>query len=92
MTIRSKLLEHAEMSDHIKSMLNNVHDNFSIKEIIDSEAYKSAALAFEEQLSEIREKINALALEKAVLDTKIKTFNNVKRTRIINDYFSFYAQ
>lgn len=87
MTIRSKLLEHAEMSDHIKSMLNNVHDNFSIKEIIDSEAYKSAALAFEEQLSEIREKINALALEKAVLDTKIKTFNNVKRTRIINDYF-----
>ncbi|MDZ5880368.1 hypothetical protein U4L12_28770, partial [Klebsiella pneumoniae] len=47
MTIRSKLLEHAEMSVHIKSMLNNVHDNFSIKEIIDSEAYKSAALAFE---------------------------------------------
>lgn len=86
-TIRSKLLEHREMSEHIKSMLNNVHDKFSIKEIIDSEAYKSAALAFEHQLSEIQERINALALKKAVIDTKIKTFNNIKRTKTINDYF-----
>lgn len=85
--IRIKLLEHREKSEYIKSMLSNVHEKFSIKEIIDSEAYKSATLAFEHQLSEIQERINALALEKVTIDAKIKAFNNIKRTKTINDYF-----
>lgn len=85
--IKEKLLEHKEVSSKIKTMLSDVHNEFSIKEIIDSEAYKSASVAFENQLSEIRSNIEKLALAKSDLDTKIKGFNNPKRTKEINSYF-----
>ncbi|MGA9605999.1 MAG: ATP-binding protein [Rouxiella badensis] len=85
--IKEKLLEHKEVSSRIKSMLSDVHDKFSIKEIIDSEAYKSASIAFENQLLEIKTNISKLALAKEELDLKIKKFNNIKRTKEINSYF-----
>ncbi|EPK4544320.1 AAA family ATPase [Serratia marcescens] len=85
--IKEKLLEHKEISSKIKAMLSDVHNEFSIKEIIDSEAYKSASVAFDNQLSEIKTRIEKLALEKSDLDSRIKSFNNAKRTKEINTYF-----
>jgi hypothetical protein len=57
-------------------MLSDVHDDFSIKEVIDSEAYKTATQAFDKQLSELKEDIDKLLLEKSFIEADIKKFNN----------------
>jgi len=85
--VKENLFEHKELSQKIRSMLGDVHDEFSIKEIIDSEAYKTATQAFDKQLSELKEQINDLLLEKYSIEKEIKKFNNLKRTKEINEFF-----
>lgn len=85
--LKDKLLENKNLSQKISSMLNDVHEDFSIKEIIDSEAYKSAAQAFDKQLSELKEDIDKLLIEKSTVEKDIKKFNNLKRTKEINEFF-----
>lgn len=85
--IKEKLFENKNLSKKINSMLSDVHDKFSVKEIIDSEAYKTAAQAFDKQLSELKEVIDDLLLKKTSIEEEIKKFNNSKRTKEINGFF-----
>lgn len=85
--IKNKLLENKNLSKKINSMLHDVHGDFSIKEIIDSEAYKTAAQAFDKQLSELKENIDNLLSEKDSIEEDIRKFNNLKRTKEINEFF-----
>ena len=86
-SIKNKLLENNSLSQKINSMLSDVHDDFSIKEIIDSEAYKTAAQAFDKQLLELKKDIDKLLFEKSSVEGDIKKFNNLKRTKEINGFF-----
>lgn len=85
--VKENLLEHKKLSKNIRLMLNDVHGDFSIKEIIDSEAYKTATQAFDKQLAELKEQINDILIEKQTIEKKIKSFNNLKRTKEINEFF-----
>jgi len=87
LSIRNKLLECNKLTNEIKSMLSDVNNNFSIKDVINAEAYKTASLAFDNQLAEIQEKIEKISFMKDDVDLKIKEFNNPKRTKEINGYF-----
>lgn len=85
--IKSKLFENKRLSKEISLMLSNIHGDFSIKEVIDSEAYKTAAQAFDKQLLELKEHIDELLLKKEVIEREIRKFNNPKRTKEINKFF-----
>lgn len=85
--LREEMREKKVLSNKIKSMLSDVKDNFSIKEIIDSQAYKNATVTFKYQITEIENEISEFLKEKIQIESAIKKYTDRKRTTEINDYF-----
>ncbi len=85
--IKEDLKHSQRLSSDLKDMLQEVKEKLTLQDVIKSQASKQVESTFDEQIDELLRKIGKLDLSRTTLSEKLAEFNNVKRTREINEKF-----
>ncbi|EGR2798113.1 AAA family ATPase [Vibrio navarrensis] len=80
------------LSSELKGMLQDVKEQLTLQDIIKSQASKQVECTFDEQIKELLGKIGELDVARASLSEKISKYDDVKRTREINENFKDYLR
>lgn len=85
--IKRDLRNAQELSSELKIMLQEVKEKLTLQDFIKSQASKQVEFTFDEQIAELSESIEQLAIHKEVLNEKISEFTDASRTQEINNKF-----
>ncbi|MGU5695467.1 AAA family ATPase [Aeromonas veronii] len=85
--IKEDLKNSQRLSSDLKDMLQEVKEQLTLQDVIKSQASKQVESTFDEQIDELLRKIGKLDLSRTTLSEELAAYNNIKRTREINDKF-----
>lgn len=85
--IKEDLKNSKRLSSDLKDMLQEVKEQLTLQDVIKSQASKQVESTFDEQIDELLRKLGKLDLSRTTLSEELAAFNNIKRTREINDRF-----
>ncbi|MCC4217270.1 AAA family ATPase [Vibrio parahaemolyticus] len=85
--IKEDLKNAKRLSSELKEMLQEVKEQLSLQDVINSQASKQVEVTFDEQINELLQKIGELDVVRTKLSKEIAKFEDKKRAKEINDKF-----
>ncbi|MDW1591741.1 MULTISPECIES: AAA family ATPase [unclassified Vibrio] len=85
--IKEDLKNAKKLSSELKEMLQEVKEQLSLQDVINSQASKQVEVTFDEQINELLQKIGELDVVRTKLSKEIAKFEDKKRAKEINDKF-----
>ncbi|EKO3576716.1 AAA family ATPase [Vibrio metschnikovii] len=85
--IKEDLKNAKRLSSELKEMLQEVKEQLSLQDVINSQASKQVEVTFDEQINELLQKIGELDIARTQLSKEIAKFEDKKRAKEINDKF-----
>lgn len=85
--IKEDLKNAKRLSSELKEMLQEVKEQLSLQDVINSQASKQVEVTFDEQINELLQKIGELDVARTQLSKEIAKFEDKKRAKEINDKF-----
>ncbi|EGR3302721.1 hypothetical protein [Vibrio parahaemolyticus] len=85
--IKEDLKNAKRLSSELKEMLQEVKEQLSLQDVINSQASKQVEVTFDEQINELLQKIGELDVARTKLSKEIAKFEDKKRAKEINDKF-----
>ncbi|EGQ8192877.1 TPA: AAA family ATPase [Vibrio parahaemolyticus] len=85
--IKEDLKNAKRLSSELKEMLQEVKEQLSLQDVINSQASKQVEVTFDEQINELLQKIGELDIVRTKLSKEIAKFEDKKRAKEINDKF-----
>lgn len=80
------------LSSELKGLLQEVKGQLTLQDVIKSQASKQVECTFDEQINELLLKIGKLDVARSRLSEEIAQYNDIKRTKEINENFKGYLR